>query len=267
MDGRGGGAPLITLTTDFGTTDPFVGIMKGVIAGRAPDATVIDVTHGIPPQDVRAGALVLRHAVPYFPQGSIHVAVVDPGVGTERRALCVETATGWLVGPDNGVLSLAASPDAVRHIVHLTEERFLLPRRSDTFHGRDVFAPVAAALAAGTVATALGVEVRDMTRIDLPAPRLDETTVRGEVIYVDRFGNLVTNVGRDAVDRIRKCRATIRVAGAAVGSIVTAYGAIAPGAAGGVVNSWDLLEIAVRDGSARDRLGVEVGAPVLLEVG
>ena len=258
---------VITLTTDFGLVDPFVGIMKGVIAGRAPDATVIDVTHGIPPQDVRAGALVLRHAVPYFPQGSIHVAVVDPGVGTERRALCVETATGWLVGPDNGVLSLAASPDAVRRIVLLTDERFFLSRRSGTFHGRDVFAPVAAALATGTAATALGVEVRDMTRIDLPAPLVDETTVRGEVIYVDRFGNLVTNVGRDTVEGLRHRRPTVRVADKAVGPIVTAYGALARGAAGAVVNSWDLLEIAVRDGSARDRLGAGVGASVLIEVG
>jgi len=258
---------VITLTTDFGLLDPFVGIMKGVIAGRAPSATVIDVTHGIPPQDVRAGALVLRHAVPYFPRGSIHVAVVDPGVGTERRALCVETASGWLVGPDNGVLSLAASSDGVRRIVHLTEDRFFLPRRSGTFHGRDVFAPVAAALATGTAAIDLGTEVHDMVRIDLPVARVDERTVRGEVIYVDRFGNLVTNVERTIVDRIRDRRPTIRVAGKPVGSIVAAYGAIAGGAAGAVVNSWDLLEIAVRDGSARDRLGVGVGEPVLIEVG
>ena len=257
---------VITLTTDFGLVDPFVGIMKGVIAGRAPGATVIDVTHGIPPQDVRAGALVLRHAVPYFPPGSVHVAVVDPGVGTERRALCVETATGWLVGPDNGVLSLAAPSAGVRRIVHLTEEGFFLSGRSATFHGRDVFAPVAAALAVGTAAVHLGVEVHDMVRINLPAPRIDERTVRGEVIYVDRFGNLVTNVERDTVDRVRHRQPTVRVAGKAVGSIVTAYGAIGRGDAGAVVNSWDLLEIAVRDGSARDRLGVGVGEPVVIEV-
>ena len=257
---------VVTLTTDFGLVDPFVGIMKGVIAGRAPGTTVIDVTHGIPPQDVRAGALVLRHAVPYFPQGSVHVAVVDPGVGTERRALCVETAIGWLVGPDNGVLSLAAPSAVVRRVVHLTDERFFLPRRSATFHGRDVFAPVAAALATGTAAADLGVEVRDMERIELPAPRVDERSVRGELIYVDRFGNLVTNVEREIVDPVRERRPTVHVAGNAVGSIVGAYGALTRGEAGAVVNSWDLLEIAVRDGSARERLGVGVGAPVLIEV-
>src|SRR4030095_2049275 len=136
--GRGrGGAALITLTTDFGLADPWVGIMKGVIATRAPGVPVVDVSHGIPPQDVLAGALVLRHAVPWFPRGTIHVAVVDPGVGRPRRALCVETETALLVGPDNGLLSLAAPPESVRRIVELTDERFLLAPRSGTFHGRD----------------------------------------------------------------------------------------------------------------------------------
>ncbi len=161
---------IITLTTDFGTTDPFVGVMKGVIAGRAPETRLIDLTHGIPPQDVLAGALVLRHAAPYFPAGTIHLAVVDPGVGTARRPLCVETADALFVGPDNGLLSLAAPRDRLLHIVHLAEERFFLSPPSATFHGRDVFAPVAAALAAGAAPTELGPEVPDMTRLDVPAP-------------------------------------------------------------------------------------------------
>jgi S-adenosyl-L-methionine hydrolase (adenosine-forming) len=187
---------LITLTTDFGTTDPYVGIMKGVIAGRAPDARVVDVTHGIPAQDVLAGALVLRHAAPYFPPGTVHVVVVDPGVGTARRALCVETAGAVLVGPDNGVLSLAAG-GAVRRIVHLTDRRFFLPDPSATFHGRDVFAPVAAALATGTAPAALGTEVPDMIRLDVPAPSPGPRGIHGQVLYVDGFGNLVTNVPHD----------------------------------------------------------------------
>ena len=138
-----GGAALITLTTDFGLVDPFVGILKGVIASRAPGVATIDITHGIPPQDVLAGALVLRHAVPFFPPRTVHLAVVDPGVGSTRRALCVETDTAVLVGPDNGLFSLVAPAPAVRRIVELTEERFFLTPRSATFHGRDVFAPVA----------------------------------------------------------------------------------------------------------------------------
>jgi S-adenosyl-L-methionine hydrolase (adenosine-forming) len=253
---------LVTLTTDFGASDPFVGIMKGVIAGRAPAARVIDVTHGIPPQDVLAGALVLRHAVPYFPPRAVHVAVVDPGVGSERRPLCVETAHALLVGPDNGLLSLAASPADVRRVIHLTEERFFLSPRSATFHGRDVFAPVAAALAAGARPGELGPEVPDLVRIDVPAVASEGRTIRGQVIYVDHFGNLVTNVaardvpGRDVVVRIGDLR---------VRSVVPSYASVSPGEPLAALNSWGLLEIAVRDGSAREHFGARVGDPVLIE--
>ena len=254
---------VVTLTTDFGLTDPFVGIMKGVIATRAPDARVIDVTHGIPPQDVVAGALALRHAVPWFPDGTVHVAVVDPGVGTARRALCVETTRGVLVGPDNGVLSLAASSDDVRAIVHLTDERFFLSPRSATFHGRDVFAPVAAALATGTTPRALGTLVGDMARVEVPAPVREGRSLRGQVIHVDGFGNLATNVPGELV---AGRRAAIAVADARLG-VSGSYAEVAPGEPVAVVNSWGVVEIAVRNGSARERLGARVGDPVLVELG
>lgn len=253
---------IITLTTDFGIRDPFAGIMKGVIASRAPAATVIDVTHGVPPQDVFAGALVLRHAVPYFPPGTIHVAVVDPGVGGPRRPLCVETAEGCLVGPDNGVLSLAAATAGVRRIVHLTETRFFLAPTSATFHGRDVFAPVAAALATGTPPAALGTDSSTMARLELPPVEVEGTAIRGQVIYVDHFGNLVTNVpaetlaGRRVVVSLR----AVRVPGPS-GS----YGAVAVGDPVAVIGSWGLLEIAVRDGDARATLAAGVGDPVVVE--
>jgi len=253
---------LVTLTTDFGLSDPFVGIMKGVIAGRAPTAPVIDVTHDIPPQDVLAGALVLRHAVPYFPAGAIHVAVVDPGVGTERRPLCIETARGFLVGPDNGLLSLAARD--VRRIIHLTDERFFLTPRSATFHGRDVFAPVAAALASGTAAPALGVEVQDMHRLAVPEPVVAGRAIRGQVLYIDRFGNLVSNVGRDTIDRFRAAL-TIRVGRVSVRNLSASYAAVAPEEPVAVVNSWGLVEVAVRNGSARERAGAGVGDPLVIE--
>src|SRR5262249_54340263 len=155
---------VITLTTDFGSKDAFVGIMKGVIATRAPGVTVIDVSHGIPPQDVLAGALVLEHAVPYFPPGTIHVAVVDPGVGGSRRPMCCEPTTALRVGPDNGLLWLAAPARSVRRVVELTNEQVFLSPRSFTFHGRDVFAPVAAALALGADVGSLGRTVDDMIR-------------------------------------------------------------------------------------------------------
>ena len=251
---------LITLTTDFGTADPWVGIMKGVIADRAPGVAVIDVTHGIPPQDVLAGALVLRHAVPYFPPGTVHVAVVDPGVGTSRRALCVVTERELLVGPDNGLLSLAAA--GARHIIELTEERFFLSPRSVTFHGRDVFAPVAAALATGTVPGALGPAVSDMERLDIPLVAAVSGGLRGQVIYVDRFGNLTTNIAEEALAAFSRSDVSISIAGARLCGVAVSYGAVARGRAVAVVNSWGLLEIAVRDGSASAVLGARVGDPV-----
>jgi len=254
---------LVTLTTDFGLTDPFVGVMKGVIARAAPGVTIIDVTHGIPPQDVLAGALVLEQALPYFPAGTVHVAVVDPGVGTDRPALCIELHTGVLLGPDNGVLSLAAPPGAIRRIVHCTEERFFLSPRSTTFHGRDVFAPLAAALASGTGVAALGAEVGDMERLEVPAPVQHGGVIRGEVIYIDHFGNLVTNVREQMLAGLRRVRIGIR--DARVAGVSGSYAAAPAGAPVAVVNSWGLLEIAVRDGSARERLGAGIGEPVVVE--
>jgi S-adenosylmethionine hydrolase len=256
---------VITLTTDFGTSDPFVGIMKGVIAGRAPLARVIDVTHGIPPQQVLAGALVLRAAVPYFPAGTIHVAVVDPGVGGRRRSLCVETAGAVLVGPDNGLLSLAAPADTVRRIVHLTDERFFLSPRSGTFHGRDVFAPVAAALATGMAPAGLGAEVGTMERLSIPPVEADTATVRGRVLYVDHFGNLVTNVTPDELDRFRGRALSISIRGVPVHGLALAYSSVPPGEPVAVVNSWGLVEIAVRERSARVVLGAGEGDAVLIE--
>jgi S-adenosylmethionine hydrolase len=254
---------LVTLTTDFGLTDPFVGIMKGVIATRAPEARVVDVTHGIPPQDVVAGALVLAQAVPYFPRGTIHVAVVDPGVGSARRPLCVETTQGLLVGPDNGVLSLAAPPGDIRRIIHLTEERFFLSPRSATFHGRDVFAPVAAALATGTEPAALGPVVSDLERLDVPVPVRDGRTVRGQVIYVDRFGNLTSNVRADSLPAHAELSIAIR--DVRLRGVAPSYAAVRPGDPVAVVNSWGAIEIAVRDGSARDRIGARLGDPIVIE--
>lgn len=261
--GRGrGGAALITLTTDFGLVDPWVGVMKGVIATRAPGVPVVDVSHGIPPQDVLAGALVLRHAAPWFPPRTIHVAVVDPGVGSARRALCVETDRALFVGPDNGLLSLAAPADRVRRAVELADERFFLTPRSATFHGRDVFAPVAAALATGIDAGALGPSCGAIERLALPEPQRAGNTLRGEVIYVDRFGNLVTNVAGDAFPREG---ASVNIGGAGIPHVAASYASGSPGSLVAVVNSWNLLEIAVRNGSAARTLTLGVGAPVAVQ--
>jgi len=253
---------LVALTTDFGLVDPWVGIMKGVIATRAPEARVVDVTHGIPPQNVLAGALVLRYALPYFPPGTIHVAVIDPGVGSERRPICVETRREVLVGPDNGLLSLAAAVAPPARAYHLKEGRFFPSPRSATFHGRDVFAPVAAALATGTRPSELGPEIRDMGVLRVPEPRRDAGAIRGEVIYVDHFGNLITNVPQSLLANFPAEPTSISIRGTRVAGISPSYAAVSPGQPVAVVNSWNHLEIAVRDGSAAAALGARVGDEV-----
>lgn len=238
--------------------------MKGVIATRAPRVPVVDVTHGIPPQQILAGALVLRAAVPYFPNGAVHVAVVDPGVGTERRALCVETTDAYLVGPDNGVLSLVAPAGRIRRIVELTNESFFLSPRSRTFDGRDVFAPVAAALATGTPMASLGDERTDLVRITLPAPVRAGATIRTEVIYVDRFGNLTTNVAKEDVPG---AITAVDLGGRSFTfppTVPSTYSAGIPGTLVVVVNSWGLFEIALRDGNAAQQFGVGVGTTLTI---
>ena len=230
---------LVTLTTDFGTTDPFVGIMKGVILGRAPGTTIVDLAHDLPPHDVRGGALVLRQAMPYFPRGTIHVAVIDPGVGSARRPLCVETADAFLVGPDNGVLSLAAPPADVRRIVHLT-----------------------AALAAGTAPLAFGPEVPDMQHLELPPLVYEAAGVRGEVVWVDRFGNLVTSITEEALADFRGRDVSISIRGVRLRGIATSYSSVPAGEPVAIVNSWGHLEIAVREGSAAEVLPAAVGETV-----
>jgi S-adenosylmethionine hydrolase len=237
--------------------------MKGVIASRAPAVQVIDVSHGIPPQDVVAGALVLRAAAPYFPARTVHVAVVDPGVGTARRPICIETRDACFIGPDNGVLSLAAPREAAVRVVEITDERFMLSPRSQTFHGRDVFAPAAAAVASGTSPAALGPERAETIALRLPQPVRDGNAIRGEIVYIDRFGNLTTTV--DA--RILPASVDhVEIAGHRAIPFVAAYAAVERHALLALVNSWGLLEIAVRDGDARSVLAVGVGTPLTVFV-
>jgi S-adenosylmethionine hydrolase len=255
---------LIALTTDFGLLDPWVGIMKGVLATRAPDARVVDLTHGIPPQNVLAGALVLRSALPYFPPGTIHLAVIDPGVGSARRPICVETPREILVGPDNGLLSLAAAAAPSVRVYHLKEGRFFPSPQSATFHGRDVFAPVAAALATGTRPSELGPEIGDMHRLRVPEPRREAGGIRGQVIYVDHFGNLITNVPQSLLANFPAGASSISIRGIRVAGISPSYAAVTPGQPVAVVNSWNHLEIAVRDGSAAGVLGAGVGEEVVV---
>lgn len=238
----------LALLTDFGLADPYVGVMKGVLAGLAPGVPVIDVTHGVPPQDVRLGALYLDAAWPWFPEGSVFVCVVDPSVGGPRRALVAEAAGRTFVGPDNGLLSLL--PAATYVALRLPA---VLPSR--TFHGRDLFAPVAARLAMGGSAPDMGEPVVDVVRLVLPTPEGDV----GEVLYVDVFGNAVTNLpGCDA--------GWIEVAGRRAPVGLT-YGAVEVGETLAVTGSTGRLEIAIREGSAARELGIGPGTRVRVERG
>ncbi|GIW42495.1 MAG: hypothetical protein KatS3mg076_3072 [Candidatus Binatia bacterium] len=256
---------LVTLLTDFGTRDAFVGIMKGVILGICPEAKLVDLTHEIPPQDVLAGALVLRSAVGYFPQGTVHVAVVDPGVGSRRRGLAVRTRKAWLVGPDNGILEPAARLLGVRECFVLSDPRYFLPRPSRTFHGRDIFAPVAAHLARGVEGRELGKPTKLPRRLRIPTPRRRGRTLSGEILYVDRFGNLFTNVTARDLEFFSGKKLSVSISSGRSIPMKATYSDVRPGAPVALVNSWGHLEIAVRNGNAARELGLGRGAPVRVQ--
>jgi len=253
---------IVTLLTDFGLTDSYVAQMKAVLLARAPGATLVDVTHLIPPQDVRAGAFHLWAAAPAFPPGTVHLAVVDPGVGTARRALAARTRRGdCFVGPDNGLLVPALERlGGLDAAVALAVEG----RASHTFHGRDVFAPAAAALAAGEPLEALGSRSDLLDRsAAFPVPRRTAAGLRGSVLASDAFGNLVTNLPADALPR----SFDVHVAGRTIrGAPHASYEAVPPGKLLAVVGSASLLEISVRGGSARSLLRARVGTGVVVLV-
>lgn len=255
-------APVIALLTDFGADDPFVGIMKGVMVGRTPTATFIDLGHRIGAGDILQGALHLRSAVPYFPDGTTFLAVVDPGVGGARRPIAARTERGFFVGPDNGLLSLALAEATAVTVVHLTERRFHLPDVSRTFHGRDVFAPVAAYLAGGGDILALGGVIADYQVIELPVPVRQDGLITGVILDVDRFGNLGTNIPRTLLPE--GVPLTVRVAGHTLDGVRGTYGDVPAGKLLAVIGSQDRLEIACRNGSAQDKLAVDRGQPVTI---
>ena len=253
---------IITLLTDFGTRDAYVGIMKGVALGICPAARLVDLTHDVPPQAVQLGALLLRSAVEYFPAGTVHLAVVDPGVGGSRAPVLVETERGVLVGPDNGLLAPAAAALRIRAVRRLARDEFFRDPVSDTFHGRDVFAPVAAHLAAGTPPEAFGPELAELAPLDLPEPRLADGAVHGEVVYVDRFGNLITNIPAASLTAFPARSLSVRIAGMTLSPLAPAYAAVAPGEPVALVGSWRTLEVAVRDGNAAAQLQAGIATRV-----
>lgn len=253
----------IALLTDFGARDPFVGVMKGVIARIAPAARVIDLAHEVPARDVRAAAVALWTAYRYFPPRTIFVAVVDPGVGTRRRILAAETSAGTFLAPDNGLLTLVLRAAPPKRAVAVTERRHRLPEVSATFHGRDIFAPVAARLARGLPLSRLGPRVREWVRLSFGEPERRAGRVRGEVISIDRFGNAMTNIpGAWA----RKGDAVV-IRGRRVAPVASAYADVPRGRAVAVIGSAGTLEIAVNGGSAERKFKLKTGESVDVERG
>ena len=250
---------LITLTTDFGQKDSFVGIMKGVIAGINPQAHIIDISHGIPPQDILAGALTLRHAVRYFPRGSIHVAVIDPGVGSARRPLLIEWDGNYFIGPDNGVLSLAVENIEPTHIVHLSNPVYHLKRTGTTFHGRDIFAPAAAHLSVGVSPMALGEALGNFVKLALPEVARQDRSIEGEIVYIDSFGNLFTNIREHDLTGLPRNKLDIVVRSVTIRGLSQNYASAGVGEFLAVINSWDMLEIAAYKDNAQKRIGAKIG--------
>jgi S-adenosylmethionine hydrolase len=259
--------PIITLTTDFGTSDHLVGTMKGVILNINPAARIVDINHNVTPFDVLDGALSIASAYRYFPPRTIHVVVVDPGVGTDRRPLLVSGEQHYFVAPDNGVLSLIydREPCTVRHI---TAEHYFLNPVSPTFHGRDVFAPSAAWLSKAWQTEAFGDQITDFTRFTLPRPKMTDNAVKGIVLRVDGFGNLVTNFTAEDVPAAALASGKIKLAvnGKEICKMVGTFASGNPGEPIAVIGSAGFLEIAVNRGSAARALGASRGAEVTLEL-
>jgi S-adenosylmethionine hydrolase len=257
--------PVIALLTDFGTRDHYAGAMRGVALGICPDATLVDITHDIQPQDVLGGALELAGAFKYFPAGTVFLAVVDPGVGSSRRGIAAEAGGFKFVAPDNGLLTMVFREAAPKRVVELTERRYARPTVSRTFEGRDRFAPAAAWLARGIDLTALGRPMAAWHLLDIAEPSVGDARMTGEVLRVDRFGNLVTNIDRRTFDRFAG-GSTLDIAAAhhLVTRLVATYADAETGSVCALFGSGDHLEIAVSGGNAAERLHLDRGAPVIV---
>lgn len=253
---------IITLTTDFGLKDPYVGAMKGAMLSAAPGAAIVDITHLVSPGNILEGAFILVEACRHFPRGTVHVGVVDPGVGGERKPILVETEDYLFVGPDNGLFSLAARSFGMKKAIELTEKRFFLPEVSSTFHGRDIFGPVAAHLAAGAAPDAFGKELGKIRALDIPRPEAGDGGVSGEVIYVDSFGNLISNIRKEDIEAFSGAGCEVLINGAVLKGVRKTYGMAAEGAALALIGSSGYLEVAVNSGSATSALCAGVGGKV-----
>jgi S-adenosylmethionine hydrolase len=249
---------IITLTSDFGLEDPFVGIIKGVILSINPTARIVDITHSIGAQDILQGALILRSAYRFFPPGTIHLAVVDPGVGSERHPIVVETPRYIFVGPDNGLLSLAVEEEFSAYLIE--NPNFFLEKVSQTFHARDIFAPVAAYLSLGIEPSAVGRKLEEIKRLSLPSPSCEERRIIGEIISFDHFGNAITNISEEFLRGKKALK--IKVGEKIIEGLSSSYAEKPPLTPLAILGSGGFLEISINLGSARSELKLKKGDEV-----
>jgi len=257
---------LITLTTDFGLLDPYVAEIKAVIYGINPNAKIVDISHQIEKFNIRMGAYVLASAAPYFPKGTIHIAVVDPGVGTKRKPILIETEDSFLIGPDNGVLALAAEKQGIKHVYEIANPKYMLPKVSTTFHGRDIFAPVAGHLSKGVLPSEFGPEIRQIVKPQFAKIVRRGSMLVGEVMHIDGFGNIITNftakeleslgIGEKLNFKIGETTLKLR--------LCRAYAEVEAKKPLAIIGSHDFLEISVNKGNAAKMFKVKAGDKVIL---
>jgi S-adenosyl-L-methionine hydrolase (adenosine-forming) len=257
---------IITLTTDFGLTDGFVGVMKGVILSINPDAMIIDITHDIAPQNIEQGAFVFANAYRYFPPNAIHVVIVDPGVGSARRPIAMQIGETIFVAPDNGILSLEIGDSPIQ-CMHLTNPKFWLPRVSNTFHGCDIFSPVAAHLSMGVPIEKMGEPMDDWVRLpqSMKATR-EGNEITGQVVHIDRFGNVITNISEEMLIGMDRAKIVIRIGDKVIRGIRRTY---ADGQRGEIIalisSSWN-LELAIPNGNAANEIGTLIGSVLKTDI-
>ena len=261
--------PIITLTTDYGTGDHLVGVMKGVILSINPEVTIVDITHSVIAHDILDGTLAIGEAYKYFPPKTIHLVVVDPGVGTQRRPILVAGGLQYFIAPDNGVLSSVYDQTEALHVWNIISEHYFRQPVSNTFHGRDVFAPVAAWLTKSWQTSAFGESIDDFVRFGMPKAKASGNTLKGTVLRVDHFGNLVTNVTAGDLPQVAAAEAKlkIQVGNGHVTKMVQTFAQGSNGEAFGLIGSSGYLEISVNKGSASRVLGAGRGAEVTIELG
>jgi S-adenosylmethionine hydrolase len=256
---------IVTLLTDFGTKEHYVASMKGVILNINPQCLLIDITHQVNPHDIQEGAFILANAYSYFPKGTIHLSVVDPGVGGVRKPILLVTQNYFFVGPDNGLFTFVSQREKVKQVVVLTQQKYFLSKVSTTFHGRDIFAPVAGHLSLGVKPNAFGYKIDSIKEVGLKKPIIKEEKLLGEILHIDTFGNLVSNIDEEKLFQFVKGRPFVIQAGRkAIRGLKKGYWQGKAGEGIAVLGSGGFLEISIREGNAQKVLKVKEGDPILI---